>query len=711
MPQGTFGSLDLEPLLNPKVIGIVGASQRRSRGTRVMDNLRSTDFDGTIYPINPKYDEIGGLPAYPSAADTPETIDTLVVAIPGQHVPATLSTARAAGTRAAVVLSSGFREAGPEGLRRHEELEALARDGMPICGPNCYGVLNLSTRAAAFSGALPDPLRSGRLAVISQSGGFTNLIANPLIEDRGLGFKYMISCGNQIGAKIEDYIAYLLDDDDVEVIGCFVEGLHSAARVLEQGRAAADKGKSIVMYKGGRSQAAREGVASHTGSIAGSGEVVEALLRKAGIIQARSLDELVETLALLGVCKRSWQIGRRVVVVTGSGGESSHVADAADDAGILLPPVDANSAAALTEVLPDFGNVRNPIDGTGAMFEDESVFPGCMDVAARDGNADLVAVNFGARPPRGDHAPMRKFAKDIAAMDDDLRARVVAYTATSGGELDSQLIETLTEAGVPLVLGSATAMNVIAKVAARNEARAAREADEAGVDAATDVAWPETAEDLDVENAWSLLKGYGLPVVELRRACTAAEAVAAADEIGYPVALKIATFEVSHKSDIGGVELALAGPDDVAAAYERIVKSVTPHIGEDDARGVVVQAMAGEGIELLAGVVRDAALGPAVVVASGGLLVEVLDDAAVALPPVSHGEARRLLEGLRGSAVMRGVRGGKAADVDAAAAAIVALGRLAADLPAYVQAVDLNPVIVHREGSGASCVDVWVETR
>src|SRR5690348_13998881 len=209
---------NLEPLLNPRSVAVVGASQRVARGTRVVGNLRATGFGGAIYPINPKYEEVLGLRCWPSAAATPEPADCLVVAIPAAAVPAVLEEAFEAGVKAAVVLSAGFSEAGEVGRQRHAALRRLAERGMAICGPNCYGVLNLASGAAAFSGDVPDPLLCGKVALISQSGGFSNVIANPLIEQRGIGFKYVISCGNQAGASIEDYLDYLVDDDDVQVI-------------------------------------------------------------------------------------------------------------------------------------------------------------------------------------------------------------------------------------------------------------------------------------------------------------------------------------------------------------------------------------------------------------------------------------------------------------------------------------------------------------
>lgn len=707
MSVGSRAALDLGPLMNPQTIGIIGASRRRSRGTRVLENLRVAGFEGPIYPINPKYEDIDGLACYPSTADVPETIDSLVVAIPAAAVPEALREARVAGVRSATVMSSGFAEAGAGGRTRHLALEEMAEDGFVICGPNCYGILNVATRAAAFSGTLPAQLRSGPLALVSQSGGVSNLIVNPLMDWRGLGFKYVASCGNQAGAKVEDYVAFLIDDPDVKVVGCFVEGLSSARRIITIGAAAAERGKWIVVLKSGRSHVAQEAIASHTGSIAGSTRVAEALLDQAGIIQADDLDQFVEIIALLGSARQPAAIMNRVFVLTGLGGEASLVADAAATNGVLLPPLHDDSIAALDEILPQFANKQNPLDGTGAMFEDETVFPSCLEVATKDKNTDVVAVNL-----RTGWNPMRQFAGALANLETSAASKVVAYGSASVGPVDEAVVDSLARAGVPLLLGTSNAMSAIGKVSAINRARGHHAVPaEPAVSAAPRVEWPDDPSALDASIAWDLLEAYGLPVVAQHAARDAKEAAAAAKAIGFPVAVKLADFDISHKSDIGGVELGLRTEEQVADAYCRVASQLALHRPVHESVKVIVQAMSAPGVELFAGITRDPALGPAVVVGTGGVFVEILDDALVILPPFTHAEALALLGRLRSAKILAGARGAPASDVTSAADVVVRLGHMALDLPPYVSAVDLNPLIVHESGHGLSCVDVWMEAK
>lgn len=704
-----FSHLDLEPLLNPKSIGIVGVSQRNTRGTRALANLLRYGYGGSIYPINPKYDELQGMTCYPSVDAVPEPLDTLLVAVPGANVPDLLQSARQAGTRSAVILSSGFREAGEVGLRRHEKLEELALGGMPICGPNCFGIANLSTGATVFSGALPDPFTPGPLAVLSQSGGFTSLIANTLIEQRGLGAKYMISCGNQAGAMLEDYLQYLVRDDDIHTIACYAEGLHSASRLQSIGEEARHAGKTIVILKAGQSASAVAAAASHTGSVAGSAEVAAAVLNKAGFIQSECLDELIETVSLVATGD-SRRIGRRIVIVSGGGGETSHGSDAADRTGVELPELEPTTISTLKEILPDFANPRNPLDLTGSMYEDSTLFPNAINTVLKDNSVDLVAVNLGLREPKNPAQSKSAFVDVIASLDEADRARIIAYGTLSTGAPDTVTIKRLREVGIPSSVGSDFTLRAVAKVAARNEKFEQHEsAAQAGKPADSPALTWNIDRHASAIDQWQAFTNLGLPMVNTQLATSADEAAKAASSIGFPVSLKMATLAVSHKSDIGGVRLNLTSEDEVRSAYEEVSKKAAAATNTPDAHHVLVQEMAAKGVEMLLGIKVDPALGPAVVLGFGGLFVEILRNAGVAVPPVSNDEARSLVAGLKGSAMLTGGRGTQPADVDSLAELICTAGRIAEALPPDVSAIDLNPVIVHPQGGGVSCVDLWIE--
>src|SRR3989441_1336305 len=371
--------MDLTPLMKPKSIGVVGASQRVGRATRVIVNLQRFGYAGRIYPINPKYTEILGLPCYPDLASTPEPPETIVIAIPGADVPALLATAAERGVRGAVILSSGFGEAGPGGRERQAALERLAERGLLICGPNCYGVLNVRLGSAAFSADFAEPPRPGSVALVSQSGGFSHALAEHLMRQRAVGLSYIVSCGNQAGLTVEDYVEFLVDDEDTAVIGVFVEGFRQPDKLRAVAARARERRKPLVVLKVGRSENARQAMLAHTGSLAGTPEIVEAVLKQSGIVQVTSLNEMIDTVALMDAAKDYRRRGWRVAVLSGLGGECGNLSDAAERVGVPLPPLSVSTADTLRGFMPEFFTPRNPLDGTGAMYEDPALSPRIID--------------------------------------------------------------------------------------------------------------------------------------------------------------------------------------------------------------------------------------------------------------------------------------------------------------------------------------------
>jgi acetate---CoA ligase (ADP-forming) len=455
--------MDLTPLMKPRSIAVVGASPRMNRATRVITNLQRFGYAGRVFPINPRYTEVHGLPCYPDLASTPEPADTVVVAIPAADVPAVLTAAVERGVRGAVVLSSGFGEAGPVGQARQAVLDRLAAEhGLLVCGPNCYGVFNVRLGAAAFSADMRDPL-AGPVAVVSQSGGFSHAIAEHLMLQRRVGISYIVSCGNQGGVTVEDYIEFLVDDPDTAVIGVYVEGFKQPAKLRQVAARARELRKPIVALKVGRSENARQAALAHTGSSAGALEIVEALLRESGIIQVTSLNEMLDTLALLPATREMRRTGWRTAVLSGLGGECGRSADAADREGVELPPLSAKSIEALRAVMPDYGNPRNPLDGTGTMYENAEIFPRLVDTLLHDDAIDVLAVNLRANVPRpGGWAPSREFSRVLAAAVNTGTDRLVfCYASHASGDLDQDVVAPLAEAGVPFLESTETAMQAL----------------------------------------------------------------------------------------------------------------------------------------------------------------------------------------------------------------------------------------------------------
>ena len=378
---------DLTPLIAPKSVAIVGASQRGAdanlarepRGNRVIRNLKTFGFAGRIVTVNPKYTEVMGYPCYPDVASIPEPVDCLVSAVPNRHVPDLLESAAKAGVRAAVVFAAGFGEIGGEGKARQARLKRCSstEQGFLICGPNCYGVLNVYGKAPLFASTIPAGFLAGPVALISQSGGLSTTIANALMLNRHVGLSHIISCGNQAGATLEEYINYFVEDDNTRVIAVFAEGFKQPEKLLPVAHKAAERNKPLIILKGGRSDVSKRAAATHSGSLAGAAEVVDAVFRQGGIVSVRSINELIDSVSVFSCDSfvKKYRGGRGIGVLSGSGGECTLVSDAASNAGIEVPELTETTKAQLQEAVADFGNMNNPLDGTGAMFDDDRIFP------------------------------------------------------------------------------------------------------------------------------------------------------------------------------------------------------------------------------------------------------------------------------------------------------------------------------------------------
>jgi acetyltransferase len=699
--------------MKPASIAVVGASQRMTRATRVVANLQRFGYAGRVYPINPKYTEILGLPCYPDLASTPEPADTVVVAIPAEQVPAVLTAAVESGVRGAVVLSSGFGEAGLVGRARQDELERLATErGLLLCGPNCYGVFNIRLGAATFSADIAEPLRAGAVAVVSQSGGFSHAIGEYLMQQRAVGLSYIVSCGNQAGLTVEDYVAFLAEDEDTAVIGAFVEGFKQPERFRLAAARARERRKPIVVLKVGRSEGARQAMLAHTGSLAGTPEIVEAALRQSGVVQVSTLNEMIDAIALLAAAARGHaRPGWRVGILSGLGGECGRASDAAERAGVELPALSAASIDRLRSFMPEFGNPRNPLDGTGAMYEDARLFPQLFDVLLGDDAVDVVAVNLRANVPRpGGWAPSRQFAH---VMNEALRKGtdrlVVAFSSFAGGDLDQAVVHELAEVGVPFLESTETAM------AALRHAREHRSFLDRPGGAATAAAprsgraLPRAGGVLGHADAMQLLRDFGVPMAETLPANDAAAAVNAAERLGYPVVVKIDSPDIAHKSDVGGVRVGCGDAATVRAAVGEMLDEVRRRAPAARLDGVLVQRMIAGGREMILGVKTDPRFGPAIVCGFGGVFVEQLRDVAVRVPPIGPADAAAMIAELRGAAILAGARGRPPADTDALGDVIVRLAALAEAHGPALRALDINPLLVLDAGRGAVAVDWLIE--
>ena len=675
-------------------------------------NLKTFGFEGRIVTVNPKYTEVMGYPCYPDVASIPEPVDCLVSAVPNRHVPDLLESAAKAGVRAAVVFAAGFGEIGGEGKARQARLEALSKEqGFLICGPNCYGVLNVYGKAPLFASTIPAGFLAGPVALISQSGGLSTTIANALMLNRHVGLSHIISCGNQAGATLEEYINYFVEDDNTRVIAVFAEGFKQPEKLLPVAHKAAQRNKPLIILKGGRSDVSKRAAATHSGSLAGAAEVVDAVFRQGGIVSVRSINELIDSVSVFscdGFVKK-YRGGRGIGVLSGSGGECTLVSDAASNAGIEVPELTETTKAQLQEAVADFGNMNNPLDGTGAMFDDDRIFPRLLQGLVDDSNIDFVTINLEANDPRPKELKSgTRFSALIEKAAANSDKPIAIFSSVVGGPVDPDILLPLRNAGVPLMEGAECTTATLRNLADYFEFQKSRQASTA-TPAAAATHGKLSAGILGAEAAFRLFEEFKIPVVPTVLTRSADEAAAAADKMGYPVVLKIESVQITHKSDVGGVALKLTSAAEVRDAFSRIMKQVAAKVPHAKLDGVVVQRMAAEGVEMILGIKRDPLFGPVVLCGLGGVLVEVLQDVAIGIPPLSRQQAKDMIQRLRGAAILGGVRGKPPADIDALCDAIVGLANLAVSLGDQLNGVDINPLIVLAKGQGVVAVDALVE--
>lgn len=688
----------MRSLLDPKAIAVVGASQRPGRGTSVVVNLRDAKFQGGIFAVNPRYADVLGFPCHPTVRDLPDSVDCIVIAIPAEAACDVLEQAFARGIHAAIVLSGGFDDSGPgsPGAR----LRALAQRGMCICGPNCFGLVNVTSRAVALNGVVPKTLHQGPVALVSQSGSLGNFVFGPLMRDRQLGFRYFVSCGNQVGATVEDYAEYFVADPDVKVIAALVEDLKNPRKLARVAAAARAQRKTLLFFQVGRSKAGQAMIRSHTGALAADADIMAAFLRRCGIVQAGSYDEFVETIALFAHAPPGDAIGDDVVLVSGSGGGAALAADHLDAAGLKLAELHPSTRERIKVTLPEFGSVTNPIDATGAVFYDPTIMTRLLEAVVNDPAKPIIAVAVNAAP--ASHDRMRRIADSIANTARSFGRTIVAYQVSPLGPLDSELVAALHAAGVPFLMGLASTMGALRHLSSRRvyAARAPSAPSRRDVKSAAPFA-------SDFLSARQALTKSGVPVVGAVLASSEEAAIATLRRFAGPVALKAEAPGLLHKSDRGCVRLNCATEAEVADAYRAIVANAR-QAGFSNAEALVQPMMAGIA-EAYAGIVSDPLYGPAIVFGLGGIFVEILKDTTIEMAPLSHDDALGMIHRLKAAPVLLGARGRKRGDIEALAALLVRLGQFAVAYAGAFRALDLNPIIVKAAGEGVVAVDIAVD--
>jgi acyl-CoA synthetase (NDP forming) len=685
-------------MLEPRSVAVVGASVKPgSLGASMMSELRRGGFEGAVYPVNPGYDEVDGYRCYPSIGEVPEPVDVAILGVANVRVEQALRDAAAAGAGGAVTFSSLHDDEGIEpGL--HGRLREIALShGMAMCGGNGMGFMNLESKARATGFLTPEHLRHGPVTFISHSGSAFSALA---FNDRGIGFNLLVSSGQEVVTTMADYMAYALSLASTRALALLLETVRDPAGFRAQLAAAAEAGVPVLALKVGRSAASRAMVTAHSGALAGEHGAYEALFAAYGVHECRTLDEMADTMELFSAARRVTG-GSGIASVHDSGGERAMFVDLAGDLGVPFAAVGDVTLKAIDDELDPGMEAANPLDAWGTGIDADRIFVKAFEAFAADPevSASVFCIDM---TTQGE--PYNEGYLQIARDAFDGTDKPFCVLSNLASAVSAAEARVLRDHGIPVLEGTDSGLRALRHLL-DDAAWRARPAIEAPPPVADEVrerwlARLASGEPVGECEAMALLADYGVPTVRAEGARSADEAVEAAAAIGYPVVMKTAAPGITHKSDVDGVRLGLADADEVRGAYE----DVAGRLGAD----VVVATMAPQGVEVALGVIRDATFGPLVLVAAGGVLVELLHDRVLALPPVDEASARRAIDALQIRPVLDGVRGAPAVDVDALARSLSRLSVLATDLGDAIDALDVNPVIVHPGGCVA--VDALVET-
>lgn len=690
----------LDALFRPRSVAILGASDDATRiSGRPLRYLFEGGFKGAIHPVNPNRATVQGLKAYKSLADVPEVPDVALLAVSAAHTEQAVRECVEKGVRGAVIFSAGYAESGSDGIEMQARIAGIARaGGLRLLGPNCLGVFNpqigfYGTFTQSLDKEMPSP---GPLGIVSQSGAYGSHIAY-LARKRGIGINYWITTGNEADVDVAESLEWMATQPDIGVIMAYVEGVRDGARFRRALGLARENGKPIVMMKVGRSEIGARAASSHTASLAGSDAIYDALFRQYGVHRATTTEEQID---VAYACARGiFPKGNKLGVVTLSGGAGVLISDAAERNGLDVAPMPEAAQKTLKELLP-IATVVNPVDTTAQALNDMNLLARNIEVILDQGGYDALIGFFTTVPnTRTLSKPLREaIAAGCARFPD----RLIALEMIA----DPDVVKEYEGAGFLVFEDSDRAVAALAALS-RFGASLSRPSDEAGVEAAV----PIGGEALSERAAKDLLGKAGVPFLDERLATDAASAGAAADAIGYPVVLKIVSPDIEHKTEIGGVIVGVADRSAAEDAYATLIERAAQHRPDARIEGVLVAPMAGKGVEVIVGVSRDPVFGPAVMFGLGGVHVEVLKDVSFRLAPFGREEAVRMIDQIRGRAMLSGVRGAPASDVDAIADLLVRISRFAAAHAADIETIDLNPVIVRPAGEGVVALDALVVPR
>jgi acyl-CoA synthetase (NDP forming) len=695
--------MSLDALLRPKSIAVLGASERPSIGRSLIVSAERIGFEGTVYPINPKYPELLGHRCYPSIEALPEAPDVVAFCVNYTRILENFRSVATKGVKSAAIFDGGFAERSEDGAKLQSDIVGICREaGILLNGPNCMGVLNPATRSSVYIQEIRDATGlAGNVGLISQSGS----ICIGLIADiRRFGFSHVISSGNEAMIGAAEYMEALIDDPATKVIAMFTETVKEPDRFVAALDRAADRGKPVVVLKVGRTERTKRAITSHTGGLAGGSRVFSEVLKAHRAIEVDDIDELTEVLA---VCQgEHWPKGRRLAVVTASGGQAELVLDVASERGLELPPLPPDSRKEAERVIGAITGDGNPLDAWGN-GDYATNLPHALKVLDQTPTADVIVLCTDACDGQPTVRSLDHTKLFIEAAKTSRKPHYLMNTRP--GVMHREQVNLLREHGIAMIGGSRQGLGAIDKLARylrpRPEHRAPAAASGPSIETYLRGAKRPTINEFDAKR---LLAQHGIPVTSETLVASSAEATDAARSIGYPVVLKVVSDDIPHKSEHGLVIVDIRDDVAMATAWRTLHERLAKVPGEPAVAGVLVQQMIRDGIEVFAGVSRDPDFGHALAFGIGGVAIEVMRDFALRPLPLRAGDAEAIVGEINGAKLLSGIRGGSPADVESLVRCLYALGDFAYADRSRIAEIDLNPIKVLPRGQGCVVVDALI---
>ncbi len=690
----------LENFFKPSSVAVIGASREAGKvGYEVVKNLIDNGFTGRIYPINPKADEILGLKAYPNVNAVTEHIGLAVIVIPSQFIISAIEDCGKKGIDSVIIITAGFKESGSEGAKLEQELAHKTKElGIRVIGPNCLGVMDTYSKLnASFAAGMPP---QGKIAFFSQSGALGTAILDWAIKEN-IGFSKFISMGNKMDVDEADLLTVLADDPETNVILGYIEGVKNGKKFMKSAFEATKK-KPVILFKAGSTAAGAKAASSHTGTLAGSENAFISAFKQCGILRAPTMEALFDYALVLAY--QSLPKGNRLAILTNAGGPGIIAADACEKSSLTMSSFQTETIELLRKSLPSTAALYNPVDVIGDAKADR--YLSALKAIKNDKNTDALLVLLTPQAMTEPELTAQYIVNTFTGGDKPVVTSFMGGHSVEGG------IKILDENKIPNFPNperAVSALEVASKYANwKNNPREIIEeriqVDREKVAKCLAKAVKQSERTIAGSDAMEVLTEYGFTVPKIGLAETGHEAAELANQIGYPVVLKIASPDILHKSDIGGVRLGLNGPAEVERAFEEIISSARRFMPSALILGVTVNQMIPRGKEVILGMAKDPDFGPMLMFGLGGIYVEVLKDVSFRIAPIDRHEATAMINEIRSLPLLRGVRGEEPADMQSIVTAIVRLSQLVTDFPEIIE-MDINPLMVMPVGKGAIAVD------